>query len=176
MYGLCLAICLRKPDALCQDLTGADRIWAARYNPGDVLRYSRSSQETGIGKGEYARVTRIDAPNDHALAVDVGDLQPGDLGAAHAGAIENHQQRTLEQAAAGVDQTCDFFPAEDVGQLPRSLGIGQVLAEPMTMKRAHEEESKCGHVVLNGSRAEFSFPEQIGLVAAQMIRTELVRR
>jgi len=33
-----------------QDLTGADRIWAARYNPGDVLRYSRSSQETGIGK------------------------------------------------------------------------------------------------------------------------------
>ena len=24
-----------------QDLTGADRMWAARYNPGDVLRYSR---------------------------------------------------------------------------------------------------------------------------------------
>jgi hypothetical protein len=47
-----------------QDLTGADRIWAARYNPGDVLRYSRSSQETGIGKGEYARVTRVDAPNN----------------------------------------------------------------------------------------------------------------
>jgi conjugative relaxase-like TrwC/TraI family protein len=47
-----------------QDLTGADRIWAARYNPGDVLRYSRSSQETGIAKGEYARVTRVDAPNN----------------------------------------------------------------------------------------------------------------
>jgi hypothetical protein len=29
----------------------------------------------------------------------------------------------------------------------------------MLMERAHEEESKCGHVVLNGSRAEFSFPE-----------------
>jgi hypothetical protein len=47
-----------------QDLTGADRIWAARYNPGDVLRYSRSSQETGIAKSEYARVTRVDAPNN----------------------------------------------------------------------------------------------------------------
>jgi ATP-dependent exoDNAse (exonuclease V) alpha subunit len=47
-----------------QDLIGADRIWAARYNPGDVLRYSRSSQETGIAKGEYARVTRVDAPNN----------------------------------------------------------------------------------------------------------------
>jgi len=47
-----------------QDLTGADRMWAARYNPGDVLRYSRSSQETGIGKGEYARVKSVDAPNN----------------------------------------------------------------------------------------------------------------
>src|SRR5450756_2255651 len=28
-----------------QDLTGADRMWAMRYNEGDVLRYSRSSQE-----------------------------------------------------------------------------------------------------------------------------------
>jgi conjugative relaxase-like TrwC/TraI family protein len=47
-----------------QDLTGADRMWAARYNEGDVLRYSRSSQETGIGKGEYARVKSVDAPNN----------------------------------------------------------------------------------------------------------------
>ena len=42
----------------------ACRLWAARYNPGDVLRYSRSSQETGIAKGEYARVIRVDAPNN----------------------------------------------------------------------------------------------------------------
>ena len=44
------------------------------------------------------------------------------------------------------------------------------------MQRAHEEEPQCGHVVLDGSRAELELPEQIGLVAAQMIRTELVRR
>ena len=37
-----------------QDLTGADRTWAARYEVGDVLRYSRASKETGIGKGDYA--------------------------------------------------------------------------------------------------------------------------
>jgi conjugative relaxase-like TrwC/TraI family protein len=47
-----------------QDLTGADRIWAARYNPGDVLRYSRGSKETGIAKDEYARVKSVDAPNN----------------------------------------------------------------------------------------------------------------
>jgi conjugative relaxase-like TrwC/TraI family protein len=44
-----------------QEMTGADRTWAARYEIGDVLRYSRASKETGIGKGEYARVKDIDA-------------------------------------------------------------------------------------------------------------------
>jgi ATP-dependent exoDNAse (exonuclease V) alpha subunit len=47
-----------------QDLTGADRTWADRYEVGDVLRYSRTSKETGIGKGEYAQVKSIDAPNN----------------------------------------------------------------------------------------------------------------
>ena len=44
-----------------QDLTGADRTWAQRYEPDNVLLYSRSSKDTGINKGEYARVKHIDA-------------------------------------------------------------------------------------------------------------------
>jgi hypothetical protein len=44
-----------------QEMTGADRTWAAQYQIDDILRYSRGSRETGIGKGEYARVTSIDA-------------------------------------------------------------------------------------------------------------------
>jgi len=44
-----------------QEMTGADRTWAAQYQVNDILRYSRASRETGIGKGEYARVTGIDA-------------------------------------------------------------------------------------------------------------------
>jgi len=55
-----------------QDLTGADRTWAERYNVGDVLRYSRGSKETGIGKGEYARVTGIDAAGNR-LTVELRD-------------------------------------------------------------------------------------------------------
>ena len=55
-----------------QDLTGADRTWAERYEVGDVLRYSRASKETGIGKGEYAQVKSIDAPNNR-LTVELQD-------------------------------------------------------------------------------------------------------
>jgi len=43
-----------------QDLTGADRSWAQKYQVNDVLRYSRTSDETGMKKGEYTRVTSID--------------------------------------------------------------------------------------------------------------------
>ena len=38
------------------DMTGADRAWAARYEPGDVLHYSRGSKELGIEPRSYARV------------------------------------------------------------------------------------------------------------------------
>lgn len=44
-----------------QDMTGADRSWAQKYQLNDVLRYSRASKETDIQKGEYTRVTNIDA-------------------------------------------------------------------------------------------------------------------
>jgi conjugative relaxase-like TrwC/TraI family protein len=44
-----------------QELTGADRSWAQKYQVNDVLRYSRTSNETGIQKGEYTRVAGIDA-------------------------------------------------------------------------------------------------------------------
>src|SRR5229473_960960 len=55
-----------------QDLTGADRTWAERYEVGDVLRYSRASKETGIGKGQYAQVKSIDAPKNR-LTVELQD-------------------------------------------------------------------------------------------------------
>jgi ATP-dependent exoDNAse (exonuclease V) alpha subunit len=55
-----------------QDLTGADRTWAERYEVGDVLRYSRASKETGIGKGAYAEVKSIDAPKNR-LTVELQD-------------------------------------------------------------------------------------------------------
>lgn len=51
-----------------QELTGADRTWANRYEVGDVLRYSRASKETGIGKGAFARVKSIDAEANRLTA------------------------------------------------------------------------------------------------------------
>ena len=41
------------------EMTGADRAWAASYQPGDVLHYSRGSKEHGIERGSYATVVAI---------------------------------------------------------------------------------------------------------------------
>ena len=41
-----------------QEITGVDRQWAARYEPGNVVRYTRGSTTHGIEAGEYARVER----------------------------------------------------------------------------------------------------------------------
>jgi len=42
------------------EMTGADRQWAAQYGEGDLVRYTRGSKVLGIDPGEYARVDRVD--------------------------------------------------------------------------------------------------------------------
>ncbi|QHS52101.1 hypothetical protein [Edaphobacter sp. 12200R-103] len=55
-----------------QELTGAARTWAENYEVGDVVRYNRASKETGIGKGEYSRVTNVDGQSNR-LTVETRD-------------------------------------------------------------------------------------------------------
>lgn len=57
-----------------QELTGADRVWAGQYEPGDVLRYSRGSKVVGVSAGEYATVANTDA-KQNLLTVERGDGQ-----------------------------------------------------------------------------------------------------
>jgi len=54
-----------------QEMTGADRSWAQHYQVDDILRYSRSSRETGIAKGEHTRVKGIDAQNNRLTVLRV---------------------------------------------------------------------------------------------------------
>ena len=58
-----------------REMTGADRSWAQQYQIDDVLRYSRSSKETGIGKGEYARVLAINARENTLIVLRVNGEQ-----------------------------------------------------------------------------------------------------
>jgi conjugative relaxase-like TrwC/TraI family protein len=52
-----------------QELTGAERQWASRYEVDDVIRYTRGSQDTGIERGSYARVIAVN-PVENLLTVE----------------------------------------------------------------------------------------------------------
>jgi ATP-dependent exoDNAse (exonuclease V) alpha subunit len=52
-----------------QELTGAERQWASRYESGDVIRYARGSKEPGIERGSYARVVAVN-PAENLLSVE----------------------------------------------------------------------------------------------------------
>jgi ATP-dependent exoDNAse (exonuclease V) alpha subunit len=55
-----------------QDMTGADRAWAAQYREGDVIRYTRGSHQIGVKPGEYATVREVDA-RQNTLKVERSD-------------------------------------------------------------------------------------------------------
>ena len=55
-----------------QDITGADRQWAQRYDRGDVVRYSKGSKTFGLDAGAYARVEHVNA-RQNLVTVRRGD-------------------------------------------------------------------------------------------------------
>nr|AOS95232.1 ATP-dependent exoDNAse (exonuclease V) alpha subunit - helicase superfamily I [uncultured bacterium] len=54
------------------DMTGADRTWAARYNPGEVLQYTTGSKTEGIDRNSFATVRSVDA-RSNMLTVEKQD-------------------------------------------------------------------------------------------------------
>jgi len=105
-----------------QDLTGADRTWAARYEFNDVLLYSRTSKETGIEKGEYARVKSVDAPNNLLTVVRAdGSEQTYDPRRQQGVSIYKEQ----EKAFSVGDRIQFTAPANDLKVANRELGTIQ---------------------------------------------------
>lgn len=51
-----------------QDMTGAERTWASRYELGDIVRYARGSKIVGIEAGSYSAVVGVN-PADNLLSV-----------------------------------------------------------------------------------------------------------
>jgi conjugative relaxase-like TrwC/TraI family protein len=58
-----------------QDMTGAERSWASRYEMNDVIRYARGSKGLGIEAGEYGTVVGVNsASNLLAIEKSTGEL------------------------------------------------------------------------------------------------------
>jgi hypothetical protein len=56
------------------DMTSVDRSWAARYQPDDILHYTRGSKEHDIEKGSYATVVSVNH-KENQITVQKADGQ-----------------------------------------------------------------------------------------------------
>ena len=116
-----------------QDLTGADRTWAERYHFNDVLLYSRNSKETGLQKGEYARVKSVDAAaNQITVARADGSEVTYDPRRQQGVSLYRDQERTFSMG----DRIQFTAPANDLKVANRELGTIQSFTDDgrMTLK------------------------------------------
>ena len=110
----------------------------------------------------------------HPLAVDIGDFQLGQLGAAQSGGIRRHEQHAVERSLRRADQLRHFRLAEDQGQMQRLLGVGGIGDAPGFAQCLDEEESESRQAHDDGIRCQFALGEQLGLILAHVFGTQPV--
>ena len=104
----------------------------------------------------FASLAALDV-NHHALAIDVADFQVGQFSASYSGGVERHQQSTMIRSQSCVDESPDFFPAEDRRKVKRFFRIGRLGDR-------------------NGARRQLALLEQLGLIFTNVFRTQTIWR
>jgi ATP-dependent exoDNAse (exonuclease V) alpha subunit len=101
------------------DMTGADRTWAARYNPGDVLQYSTGSKAEGIERGSFATVQSVNArANTLTVSLEGGSTVTYDPRRLKGVNVF----REVEREFAAGDRVQFTAPNKDLGVANRDLG------------------------------------------------------
>ena len=104
------------------DMTGADRTWAARYSVGDVLYYSRGSQDIGIEKQSYTKVIATE-PQNNVLTVQKADGVEVTYNPARLYGVNVY--RELEREFAVGDRLSFTAPSKELGVANRDHGTVQ---------------------------------------------------
>jgi ATP-dependent exoDNAse (exonuclease V) alpha subunit len=120
-----------------QELTGADRSWAQQYRVDDILRYSRSSKETGIKKDEYTRVVSVDAKQNTLTVMRVGGEQTTYDPRRQVGVSVYREQ---ERAFSVGDRIQFTAPNQELKVANRELGTVQGIAKDGTMRLKLDNE------------------------------------
>jgi len=108
------------------DMTGADRQWAARYQPGDVLHYIRGSKEHGIERGSYAQVVAAN-PDENLVTVRKPDGEQVTYDPSRLRGISAY--REIEREFAIGDRVQFTAPNKELGVANRDLGTIQKIGE-----------------------------------------------
>ena len=108
------------------DMTGADREWAARYQPGDVLHYVRGSKEHGIEARTYAQVVTTNTA-ENLVTVRKVDGQQVTYDPSRLRGIAAY--REIERVFAVGDKVQFTAPSRDLHVANRDLGTIQSIGD-----------------------------------------------
>ena len=108
------------------DMTGADREWAARYQPGDVLHYVRGSKEHGIEARSYAQVVTTNVP-ENLVTVKKADGQQVTYDPSRLRGVAAY--REIQREFAIGDKIQFTAPSRDLQIANRDLGTIQHIGE-----------------------------------------------
>jgi hypothetical protein len=114
--------------------------------------------------------------DDHALAVDIGDLEVEQLCPAQSGCVQHHQHGAMHEVAGRLDEPRYVPLIENRRQSPLSLGKWNVVGKVRPTQRLDEQKAKCGGATLDGSGRQLALAKQISLVLADMVRAKRFRR
>jgi len=122
-----------------QEMTGADRSWAQQYHVDDILRYSRSSKETGIKKGDYTRVLAVNAQaNTLTVARRSGEQSTYDPRRQVGVSVYREQEKRFSVG----DRIQFTAPSQELRIANRDLGIVESIAPDGTMRLRLDDERK----------------------------------
>jgi conjugative relaxase-like TrwC/TraI family protein len=122
-----------------QELTGADRSWAQQYKVDDILRYSRTSKETGIKKGEYSRVLAVNA-KANTLTVMKGNGEQTTYDPRRQVGVSVYRE---DEKKFSVGDRIQFTaPSNDLKIANRDLGTIESIGREGTMRLRMDDERK----------------------------------
>jgi conjugative relaxase-like TrwC/TraI family protein len=122
-----------------QEMTGADRSWAQQYRVDDILRYSRSSKETGIQKEEYARVLAVNA-RENTLAVTQASGEQNTYDPRRQSGVSVYRE---EEKAFSVGDRIQFTaPSQELKIANRDLGTVESIVKDGTMRLRLDDERR----------------------------------
>ncbi len=120
------------------DMTGADRMWAARYSPGDVLLYTTGSKAHGIERSSYATVLSVNA-KINTITIQREDDQVVSYDPKRLKGVNVYRETPREIA---VGERIQFTaPIKDLGVANRDLGtVTRIEPHQITLRLDGKDE------------------------------------
>src|SRR5277367_2646184 len=122
-----------------QEMTGADRSWAQQYQVDDILRYSRTSKETGIEKGEYSRVLVLNT-QANSLTVVRGNGEQTTYDPRRQVGVSVYREQ--EKSFSVGDRIQFTAPSRELNIANRDLGTVETIGRDGTMRLRLDDERK----------------------------------